>query len=78
MEIRKIKLYILDNKFGVDSQRGKGGNILSNIIAAERRNKIAEILVTNGSIKVKEIAKMFGVSTETIRKDLIYLNKIAA
>ncbi len=46
------------------------------MIAAERRKKIAEILMTNGSIKTVEISKLFGVSTETIRKDLIYLNKI--
>ena len=49
---------------------------MASMLAAERRNKIAEILVANGSIKIKEMSEMFSVSTETIRKDLIYLNKI--
>jgi DeoR/GlpR family transcriptional regulator of sugar metabolism len=43
-------------------------------LTAERRNKISQILVANGSIRIGEIARMFGVSTETIRKDLIYLD----
>ncbi len=41
-----------------------------------RRDKIAELLVENGSIKVGEMASMFDVTTETIRKDIIYLNSI--
>lgn len=49
---------------------------MANLLTAERRNKIAEILVANGSIKISEIAAAFQVSTETIRKDLIYLDKI--
>ncbi|WP_019552759.1 DeoR/GlpR family DNA-binding transcription regulator [Propionispira raffinosivorans] len=46
------------------------------LITAERRNNIAELIISNGSIKVGEVAKKFDVSTETIRKDLIYLDKI--
>ena len=41
------------------------------LITAERRNNIAELIISNGSIKVGEVAKKFDVSTETIRKDLI-------
>ena len=48
---------------------------MSKLITAERRNKIAELIISNGSIKVGELAKTFAVSTETIRKDLIYLDK---
>lgn len=49
---------------------------MANLLTAERRNKIAEILIANGSIKISEISAMFHVSTETIRKDLIYLDKM--
>ncbi len=48
---------------------------MTRLITAERRNKIAELIISNGSIKVGELAKTFDVSTETIRKDLIYLDK---
>lgn len=44
-------------------------------LTAQRRNQLAQILLSKGSIKVGEIAKQFGVSTETIRKDIIYLEK---
>ncbi len=44
-------------------------------LTADRRNQIARILVQEGSIKVGELAKRFGVSTETIRKDIIWLDK---
>ena len=50
---------------------------MSKLITAERRNKIAELIISNGSIKVGELAKTFAVSTETIRKDLIYLDNKA-
>lgn len=46
---------------------------MSNGLTAERRNKLAQMLVFEGSVKVGELAEMFHVSTETIRKDLIYL-----
>lgn len=45
-------------------------------ITAERRNEISRLIITNGSIRVGDIAKKFGVSTETVRKDLIYLDKL--
>ncbi|BCZ48138.1 DeoR family transcriptional regulator [Clostridium gelidum] len=41
----------------------------------ERRTKLAKFIMLNGSISVKELAKEFNVSTETIRKDLISLEK---
>ncbi|MDR3644271.1 MAG: DeoR/GlpR family DNA-binding transcription regulator [Clostridia bacterium] len=46
---------------------------MANSLTAERRNKLAQILVSKGSVKVGELAEMLEVSTETIRKDLIYL-----
>lgn len=44
-------------------------------LTAERRNQLAQILLSSGSIKVGEAAEQFNVSTETIRKDLIYLEE---
>lgn len=44
-------------------------------LTIERRNEIAALLIRNGHLKVSELAKQFGVSTETIRKDLIYLDQ---
>lgn len=44
-------------------------------LTAERRNKIAKILMKEGSIKVGDLSKRFNVSTETIRKDIIYLDE---
>lgn len=41
----------------------------------ERRNYIEKRLKTEGSIKVAELAEFFDVSSETIRKDLIYLEE---
>lgn len=49
---------------------------MGKLITAERRNKIAELIISNGSIKVSQLANNFSVSTETIRKDLIYLDKM--
>lgn len=42
---------------------------------SERRNQIAKILLRDGSIRVNETAERFSVSTETIRKDIIYLEQ---
>lgn len=47
---------------------------MGNSITAERRNKLAQIIVSNGSVRIGEIAELFHVTTETIRKDLIYLD----
>lgn len=44
-------------------------------LTAERRNEIAKILLKEGSIKVRDLAKQFNVSTETIRKDIIWLDQ---
>lgn len=41
----------------------------------ERRNKIVNYVITNGSVTVNELAEKFNVSTETIRKDLSYLHE---
>jgi len=41
----------------------------------ERRNAIAKIVLQEGSTKIKELASMFHVTTETIRKDLQYLEE---
>ncbi len=48
---------------------------MSSSFTIERRNKLAQILIAEGSVKVGKLAEMFGVSTETIRKDLIYLDE---
>lgn len=44
-------------------------------LTAERRNEIAQLLVRDGNLKASTLAKRFDVSTETIRKDLIYLEE---
>ncbi len=48
---------------------------MARFLTEERRNKIAESIVANGSIKVSDLMKQFSVSKETIRKDLIYLEQ---
>lgn len=48
---------------------------MARILTEERRNKIAESIVANGSIKVSDLMEQFSVSKETIRKDLIYLEQ---
>ena len=39
------------------------------MIVIERRNKIKEILLEERSVKVNELAALFDVSEETIRRD---------
>jgi DeoR family fructose operon transcriptional repressor len=46
---------------------------MSLLSTEDRRNRLAEILISQGSVKVGVLADSFDVSTETIRKDLIYL-----
>lgn len=41
----------------------------------ERKNKIINHVVTNGHAKVNELAELLNVTTETIRKDLAYLQE---
>lgn len=43
--------------------------------ASERQEQIVELLSNNGTMKVVELADYFQVSRETIRRDLIALNK---
>lgn len=49
--------------------------ILSKPINIERRTKLVQLIMLKGSISVKELSKEFNVSTETIRTDLILLEK---
>lgn len=44
-------------------------------LTAERRNRMAQILISEGSIRASEMAEKFDVSTETIRKDIIALEE---
>lgn len=43
------------------------------LMAAERQHKIVELLNNNKSVKIIELAEMFQVSKETIRRDLLCL-----
>ncbi len=45
------------------------------MLSYERRNAIAEIVHKQGSVDIASLVKDFGVSPETIRKDLILLEK---
>ncbi|HIR28872.1 MAG TPA: DeoR/GlpR transcriptional regulator [Candidatus Choladousia intestinigallinarum] len=44
------------------------------MLITERRNKILELVNAQGSIRVVDLAKSLNVTTETIRKDLLYLS----
>lgn len=45
-------------------------------ITAKRRNELSQMILSNGSVHIGEMAAHFGVSTETIRKDLMYLENL--
>ena len=45
------------------------------MLSFERRNKICDIVEAQGSADVASLVQQFGVSAETIRKDLILLEK---
>ncbi|MEH7010010.1 DeoR/GlpR family DNA-binding transcription regulator [Neobacillus niacini] len=45
------------------------------LLAHERYEKIVELLRKNKSIKVSSVTKLFGVSAETVRRDLEHLEK---
>lgn len=47
---------------------------MDKLLTADRRKQIAEYIIAHGSTKAGQLAKEFHVSTETIRKDLIYLD----
>lgn len=46
-----------------------------NLLTAERRRQILELIQTHGSIQVGKTAALFDVSNETIRKDLVHLDE---
>lgn len=45
------------------------------IIAIERHKEILDLLQMNGNVKISDLVQRFQVSRETIRRDLIYLDK---
>lgn len=45
------------------------------MLAVERRTRIEELITENGSVLVAELAKQFNVTPETIRGDLLKLEK---
>jgi DeoR family fructose operon transcriptional repressor len=45
------------------------------LLAHERHSQILALLEEQGSVKVESLVKLFGVSTETIRRDLEFLEK---
>lgn len=51
---------------------------MKKLLAAERRKRLTEMVNSSGSVRIGELAALFGVSSETIRKDLIYLNDCGA
>ncbi|MDO4976019.1 MAG: DeoR/GlpR family DNA-binding transcription regulator [Eubacteriales bacterium] len=42
---------------------------------AERRNELAEMIISEGHVTIADAASHFNVSIETIRKDMIYLEQ---
>ena len=48
---------------------------MSNHLMQERRNYIEKRLLAEGSIRISELTRFFDVSSETIRKDLLYLEE---
>ncbi len=44
------------------------------MLTNDRRNKIQEIIISQGSVRVTDLAKTLNVSKETIRKDLQFLH----
>lgn len=45
------------------------------MIALDRQNRILQLINSNGSVRAADMARSMGVSTETIRKDLVTLHK---
>lgn len=45
------------------------------MFAEERQNKISELVKKNGAVTTNELIKSFGVSVETIRRDLLALER---
>ncbi len=53
----------------------KRGVALNKLSIGERQRQITRLIVEQGSVAVRELSQRFGVSTETIRKDLLALEK---
>lgn len=49
---------------------------MEKLLAVERQNEILDLLDKQGSVKIVQLANLFQVSKETIRKDLLYLDEI--
>lgn len=45
------------------------------MLAKKRQSKINELLLANGAVTVSELATLFGVSDETVRRDLIAMER---
>ncbi len=48
---------------------------MSSTLISERRQFIEKKLLAEGKLKIAELAELFNVSTETIRKDLLFLEE---
>jgi len=48
---------------------------MRDLLTKERREKILELLIENNNVRVSMLSKLFGVSRETIRQDLLSLEK---
>ena len=48
---------------------------MTNTLLEERRQFIEKKLLAEGKIRVAELSKLFNVSSETIRKDILYLEE---
>lgn len=49
---------------------------MENVPTFERRQQITNLLLSQGNVSARELAKRFNVTAETIRKDLWYLQQI--
>lgn len=45
------------------------------MLKEERKNIVLELIRKNKSVRIAELTKMFGVSDETVRRDLTGLEK---
>ena len=46
-----------------------------NVFADERRAKVLEMILREGTVRISTLVKIFGVSSETVRRDLTELNR---
>ena len=49
---------------------------LGGMVAMDRQRRIGELIQTRGSIRASELVDMFGVTDETIRRDLAHLGEL--